>query len=127
MRHTPSDVVSVSDRWLEPVNEITILARRGPREPLKIALAGAITQSAKATVRFVTVVKEDATSEQIRSVEEFHIEFDARCGGETSSDILTSDDLHAALVDATAGADVAVVSRDQHPLFHDLGHGDQSN
>ena len=116
--------MSVSDRWLDPVNEITTLARRGPREPLKVALAGAITQSAKATVRFVTIGKEDATSEQIRSFEEFHAEFDARCGVETSSDILTSEDLLTALVDATAGADIG---HDPHPLFHDLGLGDPSN
>jgi nucleotide-binding universal stress UspA family protein len=127
MRHALCDVVFVRNRGLDQVNEVAVLAQRGPHGPLKVALASAVAQSAGGVVRFVTVVREDAPREQVRSVEEFHTELEALCDVETSSDIVTSDDLVAALVDATTGADVAVVGHDPHTLFHDVVLGDLSS
>ncbi|MFB6084489.1 MAG: APC family permease [Halorientalis sp.] len=128
MRNADCELALIRDRGLGDVDEIAVLAQRGPHGPLKVALASAIAAGADATVRFVTVVDEDATAELVARTETFHAELESLYATTpTTSEIIRSDDLVDSLAEATATADLAVLGHDPHTVVHDVLLSDLSN
>ncbi|MFB6165201.1 MAG: universal stress protein [Haloarculaceae archaeon] len=127
MEHFPCDAAFVRDRGLAELDEVAVLAQRGPHGPLKVALAGAMAATAGATVRFVTALDPDASDELRARTEEYHAELRELCVADTASEIVATDDVIGGLVDATRDTDVALVGHDPHTAVHDLVLGDLSN
>jgi len=113
----------VRDRGLDDVEEIVVIADRGPYDPLEVLFADAIAREAGARIRFVYAVGEAATDEQLDSVNGYHDALDELCTVPTERTVLRTGSRVDALVDAAAGADLAIVSTSAHHFLYDVVFG----
>ena len=124
MDRAPCDVVFVRDRGLESVDEIGVLAQRGPYGSTKVRLANAFAEQANASIHFITAVGEEPTDDQLGATAEFHEELSALCTVPVETEIVRGGDRISSSIDAAADCDLAVVGAVAHSRFHELFFGD---
>jgi amino acid transporter/nucleotide-binding universal stress UspA family protein len=123
MEHVDCDVVFVRDRGWDGIEEIAVIADEGPYLPLKVSIADAIAFEHDARLRFLHAVEPSASEEQIAAMESYHEQMKSVCHVPSESEILSSTDRGAALEQAVATADLAVVGTSAHHLFFDVVFG----
>lgn len=115
------DVVVMSGTPPADIGRIAVLGSGGPFDVLKICLAAKLAEQEGSTVRFVHVLDTNASRAQIRSLEKFHAELAELVPVPTESTVIESDDLMAALREAVADAELAVIGAPPgRHLFTDL-------
>ena len=124
MERAPCDVVFVRDRGLEAVDEVAVLAQRGPYGSTKVRLANAFAEQADASIRFITAVGGEPTADQITATTEFHEELAALCTVPVEMEIVRGSDRLSSIIDATLKSDLAVVGAVAHSRFHEILFGD---
>ena len=123
IENAPVDLALVRNRGLEDVDEIVVVADRGPYDPLEVLFADAIAREHGARIRFVYAVDQGASDEQLAAITGYHDELDDLCTVPTERDILRTADRASALVEAAEGADLAVVSTSAHHIVYDVVFG----
>lgn len=124
MDRAPCDVVFVQDRGLDAVDEIAVLAQRGPYGPTKVRLANAFAEQAGASLRFITAVGEEPTDDQIEATTEFHEELASLCTVPVEMEIVRGDNRISGVIDAASESDLAVVGAVAHSRLHEIFFGD---
>ncbi|MFQ5522854.1 MAG: amino acid permease [Acidimicrobiia bacterium] len=115
------DVVVLSGRPPGRIGRIAVLGSGGPFDVLKICLAAKLAEQEDSTIRFVHVLDTNASRAQVRSLEKFHSELADLVPVPSESMVIESDDLMAALREAVADADLAVIGAPPgRHLFTDL-------
>jgi len=123
IEHAPLDLALVRDRGLDAVDEIVVIADRGPYDPLEVLFADAIAREHDARVRFVYAMDEDASEEQRAAIEGYHDDLDDLCTVTTERSVLQTAGRERALIDAADGADLTIVSTSAHHVLYDVVFG----
>ncbi|WP_435177695.1 amino acid permease [Halorussus sp. AFM4] len=121
--HVDADVVFVRDRGLDDVDEVTVIADRGPYDPLEVLVADAVASARDARVRFVYAADEAASDEQLDPVLTYHEELVDVCAAPAEFELLRQSDREEALLSATRGTDLAVVGVTAHNPLYDAVFG----
>ncbi|MFB6282204.1 MAG: amino acid permease [Haloferacaceae archaeon] len=126
MKHAPCETVFLRDRGLDPdaVDEIAVIAQRGPYDPFKLVVADAVAAGLDARVRLVTAVEAPASEELLDATRSFHADLDGLCSVPTESVVVETDDRTADLADAAADVDLAVLGIAVESRLHELTVGD---
>ena len=123
MRHTAGDLLFVRDRGYASVDRITVIADRGPFDPLEVVVADGIATAHDATIEFLATLAEDATDEQAAASREYLESLAGFCEADASVTVARADDRIEGMVEAAASADVAVVGTSAHHLVVDVLFG----
>ena len=123
MANIPCDVVFVRERGYDRVAEITVIADRGPFDPLEIVAANAIAEAQGAQIRFVTVLDEPAQDETIDTANAYLDALAQYCTVPTTGDVRTADDRIDAIADAARGTDLVLIGTSAHHLLYNVIFG----
>jgi len=123
IEHVPVDLALVRNRGLEAIDDVVVIADKGPYDPLEVLFADAIAREHDAQIRFVYAVDEGASDEELAAIRSYHDELDDLCTVHTERDVLREGERADALVDAADGADLAIVSTSAHHLLYDVVFG----
>jgi amino acid transporter/nucleotide-binding universal stress UspA family protein len=123
IKRAPCDLVFVRDRGLDAVDEITVVADRGPYDPLVVVVADALARAHGATVRFVYAMTHPSRDRQVASVSEYLERVASLCTAATDVELLRTDDREAALLAAGREADLVVAGTSAHHLLYDVTFG----
>ncbi|MFB6302989.1 MAG: APC family permease [Haloferacaceae archaeon] len=124
MSNAPCETVFLRDQGIDEVDEIAVIAQRGPYDPFKIVVANAVAVRFDARVRFVTAVEPGASDELLDATRSFHEELDGLCSVPTESVVVETDDRTADLAAAAADVDLAVLGIAVESRLHELTVGD---
>ncbi|NEU58995.1 amino acid permease [Halorussus sp. MSC15.2] len=118
LEHVGADVVFVRDRGFDSIDEVTVIADRGPYDPLEVLVADAVAHARDARLRFVYAADEDARDEQLAPILTYHEDLTELCTAPAEFELLRDSDREAVLLSATAGTDLAVAGVSaQNPLY----------
>ncbi|MFB6352788.1 MAG: APC family permease [Halobacteriales archaeon] len=123
MRHTASDFVFVRARGYDGLDRLTVIADRGPFDPLEVVVADGVATAHGATIEFVATLPEAATDEQVGTATEYLESLSGFCRAPAEVTVARSDDRIEGMVEAAADADLAVVGTSAHHLVVDVLFG----
>lgn len=103
------DTILFRNRGLSSIDKIVIMGSGGPYDVLKISLADRIAQREQAAIRFVHVLKPEATDAQVASVAEYHQHLHRLVDRPTESRIEPADELVETLGRLSSGANLVVM------------------
>ncbi len=113
-----TNTVFVVDRPLGEVEEVVVVADRGPYDPLKVAVADALAQSTGARVRLVTTLPRDAAPTQVEAVETYQTHIAALFQEvHVERTTIPTDDPVGDVPQHLQGADIVVMSTGERGLF----------
>ncbi|MDX1745114.1 MAG: amino acid permease, partial [Halobacteriales archaeon] len=123
MAHTPCDVIFVRERGYDEVGEITVVADRGPFDPLEVVAANAVAKAQGATIRFVTVLDETAPSEKVDSATAYLDSLAQFCTARTTIDVRTAPNRIDAIAEAARGSGLVLIGTSAHHLLYNVIFG----
>ncbi|MFC7165418.1 amino acid permease [Halospeciosus flavus] len=124
IEHSPADLVFVRNRGLpESIDDVAVVADRGPFDPLEVVVADAVAAEHDARVRLIHALPGDASDDQIRSIGEYQNEVAELCESPVSTEIHRADDRLETIRVAVGDADLAVVGTSAHHLLYDVMFG----
>ena len=114
MDRSGADVAVLGPRPLDAIREVLVMGTGGPFDALKVDLASRIARHEAARIRFLHAVPDSVLPAQLATLRSYHDQLAALCGVPTVSDIRLAADPRAALVDASRGADLAILGATVH-------------
>jgi amino acid transporter/nucleotide-binding universal stress UspA family protein len=102
------------------LHDIAVLLPRAPYGPLEAFVADSLARAHDASVRLLTAMAAGASDDEIDTVRAFHERLVEHCDSSPSSQIICTDDIVSGLVEATDGADLALVGTMARSRIRDL-------
>ncbi|MDY6764366.1 MAG: amino acid permease [Halobacteria archaeon] len=123
IKNAPCDLLFVRDHGLDEINDIVVVADKGPYDPLEVLVADAIAHEYDATIRFVHSIDEGATEDQANSIKSYQNQLRELCTAPTESRLIRTGDRGKALFSAAEDGDITVVGTSAHHLLYDVMFG----
>ena len=110
LQHAPCDVALVEDRGFDEVDEIAVVATRGPYDPLKLLIADAVAEETGAEINLLRTIPEGAPAERRETAERYQNELLSILTVSARSTVLETDDPVGGAARFAGNADLLVTS-----------------
>lgn len=114
--NAPCDVLLVEDRGFDGIDEIAVVASRGPYDPLKLLVADSVAEETGAEINLLQAIPTDSADTKRRTVESYHTELMRLTTVPTRSTVVEADDEVAGLARFAESADLLVTGVDRAGL-----------
>ena len=108
LQHAPCGVALVEDRGFDEIDEIAVVATRGPYDPLKLLIADAVAEETGAEINLLRTIPENAPAERRETAERYHSELLSILTVPGRSTVLETDDQVDGLARFVGDADLLV-------------------
>ena len=108
---TGCDTLTVQTHDLDDISTVTLVATRGPYDPMKVRVGEAIASATDASLRLVFQLPERSSTEHRRVLEAYHEELVAACSVPTSATFATPDELDGTVSAPEAESKILIHSR----------------